>query len=98
MLERGRQMARLVEDEVLQGLTAAQRRDLLSLLHRALDAGPPQSPWRAERATRPTSPKPSPRPVIANQNPTTARMRTTWMRPGSSSWISRILPMRLFAP
>jgi hypothetical protein len=44
MLERGRQMARQVEDEVLQGLTAAQRRDLLSLLHRALDAAPPQSP------------------------------------------------------
>ncbi len=48
MLERGRQMAFQVEDEVLQGLSAAQRRELLSLLHRALDAAPPQSPWRAE--------------------------------------------------
>ena len=48
MLERGRQMAFQVEDEVLQGLSAAQRQELLSLLHLALDAAPPQSPWRAE--------------------------------------------------
>jgi len=48
MLERGRHMAFEVQDEVLQGLTTAQRRELLSPLHRALDAAPPQSPWRAQ--------------------------------------------------
>jgi len=32
------------------------------------------------------------------QYPTTCRMRTTWMRPGSSWWISRILPTELFCP
>jgi MarR family transcriptional regulator, lower aerobic nicotinate degradation pathway regulator len=47
-LERARRMAFQVEDEVLQGLSASERRELLSLLHRALDASPPQSPWRAE--------------------------------------------------
>jgi MarR family transcriptional regulator, transcriptional regulator for hemolysin len=48
MLDRGREMAREVEDEVLQGLTASERRELLSLLRRALDSAPPQPPWRAE--------------------------------------------------
>src|SRR5437870_422389 len=33
---------------------------------------------------------------LAAQNPTVCRMRTTWMRPGSSWWISRIFPTRLF--
>jgi DNA-binding MarR family transcriptional regulator len=47
-LERARRMAFQVEDEVLQGLGASERRDLLSLLGRALDAAPPQSPWQAE--------------------------------------------------
>jgi DNA-binding MarR family transcriptional regulator len=47
-LDRGRRMAFEVEDEVLQGLSASERRDLLSLLRRTLDAAPPQSPWRAE--------------------------------------------------
>jgi len=47
-LERGRRMALQVEDEVLQGLTATERRELLSLLRRALASAPPQSPWRAE--------------------------------------------------
>jgi MarR family transcriptional regulator, lower aerobic nicotinate degradation pathway regulator len=47
-LERGRRMASQVEDEVLQGLTASERRELLSLLRRALASAPPQSPWRAE--------------------------------------------------
>jgi DNA-binding MarR family transcriptional regulator len=50
LLERGRQMALQVEDEVLQGLTATQRRELLSLLRRALDSAPPQTMWRAEEA------------------------------------------------
>jgi DNA-binding MarR family transcriptional regulator len=48
VLERGRRMAAQVEDEVLQGLSAAERRELLELLRRALASAPPQSPWRAE--------------------------------------------------
>jgi DNA-binding MarR family transcriptional regulator len=48
VLERTRRMAMQVEDEVLHGLTAAERRELLSLLRRALDSAPPQSLWRAE--------------------------------------------------
>ena len=48
MLERGRRMALEVEDEVLQGLSASERKELLTLLRRALDSLPPQSPWRAE--------------------------------------------------
>ena len=46
--ERGRQMASQVEDEVLGGLTPAQRRDLLKLLRLANNTAPPQPPWRAE--------------------------------------------------
>jgi DNA-binding MarR family transcriptional regulator len=45
-LERGRQMALEVEDEVLQGLTADERSELLGLLRRALESAPPQSLWR----------------------------------------------------
>jgi len=39
-------------------------------------------------------------PTVAHcdQNPTTCRIRTTWMRPGSSWWISRTFPTRLFCP
>jgi DNA-binding MarR family transcriptional regulator len=48
VLERTRRMAMQVEDEVLHGLTAAERRELLTLLRRALDSAPPQSLWRAE--------------------------------------------------
>jgi MarR family transcriptional regulator, lower aerobic nicotinate degradation pathway regulator len=47
-LERARRMALQVEDEVLRGLTADERRQLLTLLRRALESAPPQSPWRAE--------------------------------------------------
>jgi hypothetical protein len=32
------------------------------------------------------------------QKPTLCRMSTTWMRPGCSWWISRILPTALFCP
>ena len=46
--ERGRQMASQVEDEVLGGLTPAQRRELLKLLRLANSTAPPQPPWRAE--------------------------------------------------
>jgi DNA-binding MarR family transcriptional regulator len=47
-LERSRGLAMEVEDEVLRGLTGAERRQLLGLLQRAYGALPPQSPWRAE--------------------------------------------------
>jgi DNA-binding MarR family transcriptional regulator len=48
VLERGRRLGSQVEDEVLQGLTDDERRQLLTLLRRALGSAPPQSPWRAE--------------------------------------------------
>ena len=47
-LERARNLALQVEDDVLGGLSAAERRRLVGLLRRALDSGPPQAPWRAE--------------------------------------------------
>jgi hypothetical protein len=37
-----------MEDEVLRGLSAAERRQLLTLLQRALRTAPPQPLWRAE--------------------------------------------------
>jgi DNA-binding MarR family transcriptional regulator len=48
LLERGRRMANQVEDEVLRGLTPAERRELLTLLRRALSSAPPQPLWRTE--------------------------------------------------
>jgi DNA-binding MarR family transcriptional regulator len=48
VLERTRKMAMRVEDDVLRGLSAAERRELLTLLRRALDSAPPQSVWRAD--------------------------------------------------
>ncbi len=48
LLEQARRMARQVEDEVLGGLTARERRQLLTLLRRAFSSAPPQSLWRAE--------------------------------------------------
>jgi DNA-binding MarR family transcriptional regulator len=47
LLEQARRMARQVEDEVLGGLTAEERRQLLELLRRAFSSAPPQSPWGA---------------------------------------------------
>jgi hypothetical protein len=41
-------MATQVDDEVLRGLTGAERRQLETLLRRALDTAPEQSLWRAE--------------------------------------------------
>src|SRR3954454_1278724 len=46
VLEQGRRMSMQVEDEVLRGLTATERRQLLTLLRRALSSAPPQSLWR----------------------------------------------------
>jgi DNA-binding MarR family transcriptional regulator len=47
-LGRARGLASKVEAEVLGGLTAAERRQLLTLLRGALASAPPQPPWRAE--------------------------------------------------
>ena len=47
-LEQARGLVAKVEDEVLGGLTAADRRTLLTLLRRALVSAPPQPPWRPE--------------------------------------------------
>ena len=47
-LERARQLVMQVEDQVLSGLTDADRRQLLTLLRRALVSAPPQPPWRSE--------------------------------------------------
>jgi DNA-binding MarR family transcriptional regulator len=46
--ERGREMAMQVEDEVLGGLSATDRSELLRLLRLAHSTAPPQPPWRAE--------------------------------------------------
>ena len=48
VLARARQMASQIEDQVLGGLTAADRRQLLTLLRRALACAPPQPLWRSE--------------------------------------------------
>jgi DNA-binding MarR family transcriptional regulator len=47
-LERARGLVAQVEDEVLGGLTAGDRGQLLTLLRRALASAPPQPPWRSE--------------------------------------------------
>jgi DNA-binding MarR family transcriptional regulator len=47
VLERGRGLAIEVEDDVLRGLSRAERRQMIALLRRALDSAPPQSPWTA---------------------------------------------------
>jgi DNA-binding MarR family transcriptional regulator len=46
-LDRARRLATQVEDEVLGGLTASDRRQLLTLLRRALESAPGQLPWRS---------------------------------------------------
>jgi MarR family transcriptional regulator, lower aerobic nicotinate degradation pathway regulator len=51
VLQRARQLAMHEQDEVLRGLSSAERRQLLALLRRALDSAPPQSPWTAEEGT-----------------------------------------------
>jgi len=44
-VERGRALAGEVEDDVLQGLTSAERRQLVMLLRRALSSAPRQPLW-----------------------------------------------------
>ena len=48
VLKQARQLALQVEDDVLRGLDDAERRQLLTLLRRALSSAPPQSLWAAE--------------------------------------------------
>lgn len=47
-LERAKRLVAQVEDEVLGGLTAGDRSQLLTLLRRALASAPPQPAWRSE--------------------------------------------------
>jgi DNA-binding MarR family transcriptional regulator len=47
VLQRARKVAFEAEDEVLGGLTAAERRDLVKLLRRAFSTAPPQPLWSA---------------------------------------------------
>jgi len=47
-LERARRLVAQVQDEVLRGLSAADRGQLLTLLRRALVSAPPQPPWRPQ--------------------------------------------------
>lgn len=47
-LQRARRLASQVEDELLGGLTATERRRLLALLRRTLTSAPPQPAWRSE--------------------------------------------------
>ena len=47
LLARARALILETEDEVLGGLTARQRTDLLALLRRALESAPPQPEWTA---------------------------------------------------
>jgi MarR family transcriptional regulator for hemolysin len=48
LLKRARQMISQIEDEVLAGLNAAERRQLLTLLRRALDSAPTQPLWSSK--------------------------------------------------
>ena len=48
LLQRARGLSSQVEDEILAGLTAAERRKLLTLLRRALDSAPAQPLWSSE--------------------------------------------------
>ncbi|MGN6870750.1 MAG: MarR family winged helix-turn-helix transcriptional regulator [Solirubrobacteraceae bacterium] len=47
-LKQAKRLASDVEDEILGGLTAADRQQLLTLLRQALASAPPQPPWRPE--------------------------------------------------
>jgi DNA-binding MarR family transcriptional regulator len=47
-LKRARELAESVESNVLRGLSAAERGELVTLLRKAITAAPPQPPWSAE--------------------------------------------------
>jgi DNA-binding MarR family transcriptional regulator len=48
LLQQARRLIAQVEDEVLAGLTAEDRRELLALLRRALDSAPAQPFWTSK--------------------------------------------------
>ena len=48
LLGRAREMLAEAEDDVLSGLTAEERRELVTLLRRALESAPAQPPWSSE--------------------------------------------------
>jgi DNA-binding MarR family transcriptional regulator len=50
LLQRARALIARVEDEVLAGLTAEERRELLGLLRRALQSAPAQPLWSSDQA------------------------------------------------
>jgi DNA-binding MarR family transcriptional regulator len=47
-LKRARELAEEVEDDVLQGLSQAERRRLVALLRKAFASAPPQPVWSSE--------------------------------------------------
>jgi DNA-binding MarR family transcriptional regulator len=49
-LSRARELAEEVEDDVLQGLSPAERRRLITLMRKAFAAAPPQPPWSSAEA------------------------------------------------
>ena len=49
-LSRARELAEGVEGDVLQGLSPAERRQLVTLLRKAFATAPPQPPWSSEEA------------------------------------------------
>jgi DNA-binding MarR family transcriptional regulator len=53
LLKRARGLIAQAEDEVLGGLSVEERRELLTLLRRALGAAPPQPLWSAEEEQHP---------------------------------------------
>jgi DNA-binding MarR family transcriptional regulator len=55
ILEQARALAQRVERDVLRGLTPTERRQLLTLLRRALGSAPPQPLWRAEEEQKTSS-------------------------------------------
>ena len=52
-LEQARKLALAAEDDVLRGLSAKERRDLLRLLRQAFEAAPPQPLWNAAEGDQP---------------------------------------------
>ncbi|MGH3070886.1 MAG: MarR family winged helix-turn-helix transcriptional regulator [Gaiellaceae bacterium] len=48
VLQRARELAEEVEGDVLNGLSPAERCQLVTLLRKALAAAPPQPPWRSD--------------------------------------------------
>jgi len=55
-LEKARELAKQVENDVLQGLSSAERRQLVALLRKAFEAAPPQPPWSSEEGAEKVGP------------------------------------------